>query len=129
MEGTDWENKLTSEQYRILRQKATEAPFSGKYDPHFEKGEYKCAGCGQVIFDSNSKFVSGCGWPAFDQAVSGTIKLKFDDSLGMNRTEVACGKCGGHLGHVFDDGPKETTGKRYCINSIALDFKKRNKNN
>ena len=116
-----WKGKLTPEQYRVLRQKGTEAAFSGEYDTLFEKGKYKCAACGEVLFSSETKYDSGCGWPAFFDAHKDKIVTKNDTSQGMTRIEVMCKKCGGHLGHVFDDGP-ELTGKRYCINSVALEF-------
>jgi len=118
-----WKSKLNDEQYHVLRQHGTERAFTGKYDMHFEKGVYSCAGCGAVLFTSGSKFDSGCGWPAFYQrAEEGKIVERVDRSFGMMRTEVLCGNCGGHLGHVFPDGPRPT-GMRYCINSAALDFK------
>ncbi|MCF8257843.1 MAG: peptide-methionine (R)-S-oxide reductase MsrB [Flavobacteriales bacterium] len=118
-----WKSKLNEEQYRVLRQHGTERPFTGRYDMHFEKGVYSCAGCGEVLFRSGSKFDSGCGWPAFYQkAEDGKIVERTDSSFGMIRTEVLCGNCGGHLGHLFPDGPRPT-GMRYCINSAALDFK------
>jgi len=117
-----WKEKLDQEQYRILREKGTERPFTGKYDLHFEKGVYSCAGCGSVLFTSGSKFDSGCGWPAFYQkADEGKIVEHVDRTFGMLRTEVLCGNCGGHLGHVFPDGPRPT-GMRYCINSASLAF-------
>jgi len=118
-----WKKKLTPEQYNILREKGTEAPFSGKFYKNFENGMYECAGCGNPLFSSETKFDSDCGWPSFDRSLEGNVELFSDDSLGMSRTEVVCKNCGGHLGHVFDDGPKETTGKRFCINSISLNFK------
>ena len=121
----EWEKKLTPQQYHVLREKGTEKAFSGEYDLKFHDGMYKCAGCGAVIFASDFKYDSGCGWPSFDKAIEGTVELRPDDSLGMHRTEVVCKTCGGHLGHVFDDGPKETTGQRFCINSLALDFEKK----
>lgn len=125
MEEKDWKEKLTPEQYHVLREKGTERPFTGKYDLHFEKGSYYCAGCGSKLFDSGSKYDSGCGWPAFYQtAEKGAVVEKLDRSHGMVRTEVLCGNCGGHLGHVFPDGPRDKTGMRYCINSISLDFEK-----
>ncbi|MBI2663770.1 peptide-methionine (R)-S-oxide reductase MsrB [Candidatus Woesearchaeota archaeon] len=117
----DWKKKLTPEQYRVLREKGTEDAFSGKYDDFFESGQYKCAACGEILFDSKTKYDSGCGWPAFFEANKDSIVTKEDNSCGMKRIEVMCRKCGGHLGHVFDDGPKPT-GKRYCINSAALEF-------
>jgi len=119
----EWKQQLDPEQYRVLREKGTERPFTGKYDLHFDKGVYSCAGCGSVLFTSESKFDSGCGWPAFyKKADEGKIVEHVDRSFGMMRTEVLCGNCGGHLGHVFPDGPRPT-GMRYCINSAALDFK------
>jgi len=118
-----WKNKLTPEQYKILREKGTEAPFTGKFYKNFESGMYECAGCGNPLFSSDTKFDSDCGWPSFDKSLEGNVEFHDDNSLGMQRTEVVCKTCGGHLGHVFDDGPKETTGKRYCINSISLNFK------
>lgn len=118
-----WKKKLTPEQYKILREKGTEAPFSGKFYKNFESGMYECAGCGNPLFSSDTKFDSDCGWPSFDKELkSENIELVEDTSHGMIRTEVLCKNCGGHLGHVFDDGPKDTTGKRFCINSIALNF-------
>lgn len=120
----DWKQKLTPEQYYVLREKGTERPFTGKYDLHFEEGSYYCAGCGSKLFDSGSKYDSGCGWPAFYKtADKGAIIEKLDRSHGMIRTEVLCANCGGHLGHVFPDGPQDKTGMRYCINSISLEFK------
>ncbi len=115
--------KLTKEQHHILREKGTEAPFSGKLLHNKQKGTYQCAGCGTEVFTSESKFDSGCGWPSFD-AASDKVELHKDTSHGMIRTEVTCNKCGGHLGHVFDDGPTKT-GKRYCINSLSLEFTKK----
>jgi len=121
----EWKKKLTPEQYHILREKGTEAPFSGKYDKHFAKGSYTCAGCGEKLFSSETKYDSACGWPSFWDAIDKSkIELHKDTSHGMIRTEVVCKKCGGHLGHVFDDGPQEKTGKRYCLSSAALDFSK-----
>ncbi|MCW9054384.1 MAG: peptide-methionine (R)-S-oxide reductase MsrB [Candidatus Pacebacteria bacterium] len=121
----DWEKDLTPEQYAVLREKATEAPFSGAYLENKESGMYHCAACGASLFPSETKFDSGTGWPSFtDPVVAEAIETKEDTSHGMHRTEVVCKKCGGHLGHVFDDGPEEKGGKRYCINSCALDFKK-----
>ena len=119
-----WREILTEEQYNILRKKATEPPFTGKYLKNKEKGIYICAACGNTLFSSDTKFNSGSGWPSFWKKYSeDSIDIKIDTSLGMKRIEVLCRKCGGHLGHDFDDGPKPT-GKRYCINSLSLDFKK-----
>lgn len=118
-----WKKKLTPEQYHVLREKGTETPGTGKFYKHFETGMYHCAACGNPLFSSDTKFDSGCGWPSFDKSVSGNVILQDDYTFGMHRTEVLCKNCGAHLGHVFDDGPKETTGKRYCINSVALGFK------
>jgi peptide-methionine (R)-S-oxide reductase len=117
-------NNLTKEQKAVLHGKATEPPFTGKYLNNKEIGEYNCANCGLKLFSSGTKFDSGSGWPSFDDAQPGAVKQIKDESLGMVRTEAVCAKCGGHLGHVFTDGPKETTGVRYCINSLALDFEK-----
>lgn len=122
---TEWREKLTPEQYRVLREKGTETPWSGAYVTTNEKGMYVCAGCGAELFSSDTKYDSGCGWPSFDRAIEGSVTYHEDTSHGMARTEVRCARCGGHLGHVFDDGPAETTGKRFCINSIALDLKNR----
>ncbi len=119
----EWKEKLTKEQYQVLRLKETERPFTGKYWNSTEKGIYYCAGCGTPLFDSTSKFESGCGWPSFSNPIKNSeIKEESDTSFNMKRTEVLCQKCGGHLGHVFKDGPKPT-GLRYCINSMSLDFK------
>lgn len=117
----EWKTVLSDEEYRILRLKGTEMPNTGKYNLHFEDGTYKCKGCGTPLFDSGMKFKSHCGWPSFDEAIEGTIEYKKDTSHGMIRTEILCAKCGGHLGHVFNDGPTET-GKRYCVNSASIDF-------
>lgn len=120
----DWKKVLTAEQYRILRKKGTEPPFTGKYLENKEDGTYVCAACGNPLFSSKTKFDSGSGWPSFWEAIENeNIELKSDSSFGMNRIEVLCSICGGHLGHVFDDGPKPTV-KRFCINSASLDFKK-----
>lgn len=120
----EWRKKLTPEQYHVLREKGTEAPFTGKFLNHKENGMYVCAACGTDLFSSQAKFDSESGWPSFyEAAATGLVKLEEDTSLGMHRIEVQCSNCGSHLGHVFDDVPDQPTGKRYCINSCSLDFK------
>jgi methionine-R-sulfoxide reductase len=119
----EWKKILTPEQYAILREKGTERPGTGKYNLHFEKGKYVCSACGFELFTSGSKFESHCGWPSFDEEIAaGRIKTKVDNTFGMKRTEIMCAQCGGHLGHVFDDGPTKT-GLRYCVNSVSIEFK------
>ena len=120
---SEWKEQLGAEQYKILRQKGTEMPHSGEYNLHFENGTYKCRACDEELFESDSKFESGCGWPSFDKAIPGKIEYIKDTSFGMIRTEIVCSNCGSHLGHVFDDGPTET-GQRYCVNSLSINFNK-----
>lgn len=118
----EWRKELTPEQYEVLRNKGTERPFTGEYVNTFTKGKYVCAACGNVLFNSDAKFHSDCGWPSFDRAIKGSVVYIEDNTLGMTRTEVDCARCGSHLGHVFDDGPEETTGKRFCTNSVSIRF-------
>jgi peptide-methionine (R)-S-oxide reductase len=119
-----WKNSLTAEEYHVLREKGTEAPFSGEYVHEKADGTYECKACGNPLFSSDAKFDSGTGWPSFDQAIEGSIAEHHDGTLGMSRTEITCARCGSHLGHVFDDGPT-ATGKRYCINSVCLDLEQK----
>jgi len=120
-----FKKKLTPKVYRIMREKGTEAPFTGKYYKIKDSGVYKCAACGMVLFSSDAKFDSGTGWPSFTEPANlKNVELKEDLSYEMRRTEVLCKKCGSHLGHVFDDGPKDKGGKRYCINSVCLKLEK-----
>lgn len=117
----EWKQQLTEEQYQVLREKGTEAPFAGKYVDTTDEGVYMCAACKTPLFSSKTKYHSGSGWPSFyDVLDQGNVELKPDNTHGMERTEVVCATCGSHLGHLFDDGPTETTGLRYCINSAAL---------
>ena len=122
----DWKKKLTPEEFHILREKGTERPFTGEYDKFYKDGTYKCAGCGAELFRSSSKYDSGCGWPAFYEAMPNKIQESADNSFGMTRVEITCENCGGHLGHVFNDGP-QPSGLRYCVNSISLDFDSKDK--
>src|SRR3989338_9642684 len=117
----EWKKALTPQQYEILREKGTEAPFSGKYVYEKESGVYKCAACGNPLFSSDAKFDSGTGWPSFDEVLPGSVRKEIDNFGGTEREEIICAKCGSHLGHVFSDGPTKT-GKRFCINSVCLDF-------
>jgi len=125
MTEAQWKATLTSEQYHVLREKGTDRPFTGRYYLHNEQGVYTCAGCGTQLFTSDMKFDSDCGWPSFDKEIAGgRIKQIRDTTFGMERIEIVCAKCGGHLGHIFDDGPT-LTGKRYCVNSTSIDFTKK----
>ena len=118
----EWRKELVPEKFHVLIEKGTEPPFTGKFNKHDTEGVYVCAGCGQELFRSNEKYDSGSGWPSFLTPISNDkVELVPDNSLGMHKTEVVCGRCGGHLGHVFNDGP-QPTGERYCINSLALEF-------
>jgi len=125
MKEEELKQKLTPEAYKILREKGTEAPFSGKYVNEKREGMYKCVACGQTLFASDTKFDSGTGWPSFGDAILDAVEFIPDESLGMSRTEVVCSNCKSHLGHVFDDGPTDTN-KRYCINSVCLDLEEGN---
>ncbi|MCP4424402.1 MAG: peptide-methionine (R)-S-oxide reductase MsrB [Chloroflexi bacterium] len=118
-----WREQLSDHQYRILREKGTERPFTGEYVDTKEDGSYVCAGCGAELFSSETKYHSDCGWPSFWDAIDqGNVEFHEDNSFGMKRIEITCAKCDGHLGHVFDDGPRDKTGLRYCVNSASLDF-------
>ncbi|HEX3099662.1 MAG TPA: peptide-methionine (R)-S-oxide reductase MsrB [Patescibacteria group bacterium] len=122
----EWKKDLTPEQYAILREKGTEPPFTGKYVDNHDDGVYKCAACGLQLFDAGTKFDSGSGWPSFTEPANlENVELRPDNDADMVRTEVVCKRCGSHLGHVFDDGPRDKGGKRYCINSCALNFEKK----
>lgn len=117
-----WKLELGEEKYRVLREKGTERPHTGTYNLHYEQGTYCCGACSEQLFDSNSKFDARCGWPSFDDSIPGSVKYVLDKTHGMIRTEVVCANCGGHLGHLFNDGPT-ATGQRYCVNSVSINFK------
>ncbi|MFT7612260.1 MAG: methionine-R-sulfoxide reductase [Parvicellaceae bacterium] len=119
----EWKAELTPAEFDVLRRKGTERPFTGEFNDHADKGIYTCKGCGEDLFTDAQKFDSGCGWPSFDSEIEGKVTKTSDETHGMKRVEILCNKCGGHLGHLFNDGPTET-GVRYCVNSISLDFKK-----
>jgi peptide-methionine (R)-S-oxide reductase len=122
---TEWQQQLTPEQYAVTRKKATERPFTGEYIHNKADGTYCCVACGQPLFSSKTKFDSGSGWPSFwDVIQQGNVELREDSSHGMKRVETVCSRCGSHLGHLFDDGPQDKTGQRYCINSASLSFRK-----
>ena len=116
-----WKKKLSEKEYNILRQCGTELPYTGKYNNHFEDGVYVCKGCGNPLYKSKSKFDSGCGWPSFDECIKNSIEYKKDYKIGVLRIEILCSNCGGHQGHVFNDGPTKTN-QRYCVNSASIDF-------
>ena len=121
-DDAQWREQLSPDEYYVLRQKGTERAFTGEYWNKWEEGSYRCRGCGELLFQSDTKFDAGCGWPSFDRpAMEGVIEEASDHSHGMIRTEVMCQRCGGHLGHVFPDGPTDT-GQRYCINSLSIQF-------
>ena len=122
--NAEWKEILTPQQYRVLREKGTDSPGDYGYTNTFEKGTYFCAACNAQLFESGTKYESHCGWPSFDDAIKGAVNYNQDTTFGMVRTEITCAKCGGHLGHIFDDGPKETTGKRYCVNTTSIKFVK-----
>lgn len=120
----EWKEILSAQQYYVLREKGTDRPGDGGYTKHFEKGTYHCAACDAQLFESGTKYESHCGWPSFDDAIKGSVAYVLDKSHGMTRTEIICTSCDGHLGHVFNDGPKETTGQRYCVNTSSIRFEK-----
>ncbi len=123
----EWKSELTPQQYFVLREKGTDRPSEGGLTAHFEKGTYHCAACDLQLFKSGSKFKSHCGWPSFDDSIEGTVNFILDKGHGMIRTEIVCAACDSHLGHIFDDGPKETTGQRYCVNTSSIKFVKSDK--
>ncbi|WP_127846402.1 peptide-methionine (R)-S-oxide reductase MsrB [Psychroflexus aestuariivivens] len=118
----EWKAELTSKEFEVLRKAGTERPFSSPLNDISEPGTFVCAACGNELYRTKHKFKSGTGWPSFDRAIDGSLALSSDKKLGYERSEALCGDCGGHLGHIFNDGPEETTGKRHCINGVALDF-------
>lgn len=122
LSNDEWRRKLTPEQYHVLREKGTEAPYTGALLNNKAAGTYACVACGAVLFDASTKFDSHCGWPSFYDAKPGSVNFSSDNSVGMERTEITCATCGGHLGHIFSDAPDQPTGQRYCINSAALQF-------
>ena len=119
----EWKKILTPLEYHVLRNAGTEKPYTGLYDKHYKKGVYSCKGCGEELYKSENKYNSNCGWPSFDNAIENKIEYGIEYKIGYPRIELKCKNCGSHLGHMFDDGPKDTTGKRHCINSVALNFK------
>ena len=119
-----WKTELSSEEFKILREKGTEYPFTGQFNDHFEEGTYTCKGCGNPLYKSESKFDSNCGWPSYDKSIEGALEMIPDFSAGMERIEIVCASCGGHQGHVFNDGPTKT-GLRYCVNSASINFIKK----
>jgi len=127
--NVEWKNKLTPTEYYVLRESGTERAFTGKYNKLYKDGSYHCKGCDTPLFKSEHKFDSGTGWPSFDTAIKGNVGYDSDKDLGYTRTEIHCKVCNGHLGHVFNDGPKKTTGKRYCVNSVSLNFHPNKKSN
>ncbi|WBL24463.1 peptide-methionine (R)-S-oxide reductase MsrB [Zunongwangia sp. HGR-M22] len=124
---SEWKKELTDAEFKVLRKKATERPFSSDLLTVKGNGTFTCAACGNELYENKYKFESGTGWPSFDRAIEGGVAFGSDSKLGYQRDEVHCAKCGGHLGHVFNDGPRETTGKRHCINGVAMDFEATNK--
>lgn len=125
--NTEWKNLLTAQQYNVLREAGTESPFSSSFNKNKAKGTYVCAACKTPLYKSEYKYDSGSGWPSFDRPIKGNVELDVDYKIGYSRTELKCNTCGSHLGHSFDDGPKNTTGERHCINGIALEFIPENK--
>ena len=121
---SEWKQILRPQEYYVLREKGTDRPGDDGYTKHFEKGTYHCAACDAQLFESGTKYESHCGWPSFDDAIEGSVEYVLDKTHGMIRTEIVCTSCGGHLGHLFDDGPKDTTGKRYCVNTTSIRFEK-----